>query len=212
MQHHRRGYNNIPSFLQRTAPIAHSLCEGWTPHDLHILVTAPFCCDRTSRAAYEQTFAPWQQVTIEFTCHDHSIIACSRHIYVWCCSSRTSCWWWITQSTQHHWKGCNTSLQRDDCIPNKLVTMSVAKGRASPPWKNFLPFWKMSWTYCMHNHCFRACYRCKIWASLRKLFALPWCPKLVTGLRVKCCLVTTVSFATQLSLFTIAFFRFNIKF
>ena len=42
-QHYRRGCNNIPSFLQRTAPIARSLCEGWTPHDLHILVTAPFC-------------------------------------------------------------------------------------------------------------------------------------------------------------------------
>ena len=35
-----------PSFLQRTTLIAHSLCEGWTPHDLGILVTAPFCCDR----------------------------------------------------------------------------------------------------------------------------------------------------------------------
>jgi len=42
-QHHQRGCNNIPSFLQWTAPIARSLCEGWTPHDLHILVTAPFC-------------------------------------------------------------------------------------------------------------------------------------------------------------------------
>jgi len=42
-QHRQRGCNNIPSFLQWTTPIAHSLCEGWTPHDLHILVTAPFC-------------------------------------------------------------------------------------------------------------------------------------------------------------------------
>ena len=46
--------------------------------------------------------------TIEFTCHDHSIIACSRHIYVWCCSSHTSRSWWITQSTQHHRRGCNS--------------------------------------------------------------------------------------------------------
>ena len=45
-EHHRRGCNNIPSFLQRTTLIARSLCEGWTRHDLHILVTAPFCCDR----------------------------------------------------------------------------------------------------------------------------------------------------------------------
>jgi len=108
-QHRRRGCNNIPSFLQWTAPIACSLCEGWTPHDLHILVTAPFCCDRKSRAAYAQSFALWQQATIEFTCHDHSIVACLCHIYVWCCSSRTSCSWWITQSTQHHQRGCNNA-------------------------------------------------------------------------------------------------------
>ena len=43
-QCHRRGCNNIPSFLQRTAPIARSLCEGWTRHNVHILVTAPLCC------------------------------------------------------------------------------------------------------------------------------------------------------------------------
>ena len=77
-----------------------------------------------------------------------------------------------------------SSLQCDVCIPSHLATMSVTKGRASTRLKNFLPFWKMSWTYPMHNHCFHACYRCKIWASLRKLFASPWCPKLVTGLLV----------------------------
>ena len=58
------------------------LCEGWTPHDLQILATAPCCCDRKSRAACAQSFASWQQETIEFTCHDHSVIACSRHIYL----------------------------------------------------------------------------------------------------------------------------------
>ena len=42
-QRHRRGCNNIPSFLQRTAPIARSICEGFTQHDLNILVTAPLC-------------------------------------------------------------------------------------------------------------------------------------------------------------------------
>jgi len=30
------------------------------------------CCDGKSRAAYAQSFALWQQATIEFTCHDHS--------------------------------------------------------------------------------------------------------------------------------------------
>ena len=28
-----------------------------------------------------QSFAPWQQATIEITRQDHSIIACSRHMY-----------------------------------------------------------------------------------------------------------------------------------
>jgi len=115
-QHHRRGCNNIPSFLQRTTPIARSLCEGQTPHDLHILVTAPFCCDRKSRAARVQSFAPWQQATREITRRDHSIIACSRHIHIYFCSSRTSRSWWITQPTQHHRRGCSNSLASCGCI------------------------------------------------------------------------------------------------
>ena len=51
----------------------------------------------------------------EFTCHVHSIVACSRHIYVWCYSSRTSRSWWITQSTQHHRSGCNTTCKATKC-------------------------------------------------------------------------------------------------
>jgi len=53
-QRQQRGCNNIPSFLQQTAPIACSFYEGFTQHDLHILVTAPFCCDRKARAACVQ--------------------------------------------------------------------------------------------------------------------------------------------------------------
>ena len=41
-----------------------------------------YCCDRKSRAAYAQSFALWQQATIELTCRNHSIIACSHHIYM----------------------------------------------------------------------------------------------------------------------------------
>jgi len=47
-----------------------------------LVVLRWLCCDRKSRAAYAQSFALWQQATIEFTCHDHSVIACSRHIYM----------------------------------------------------------------------------------------------------------------------------------
>jgi len=45
-------------------------------------ITFVYCCDQKARAAYAQSFALWQQATIEFTCHDHSIFACSCHIYV----------------------------------------------------------------------------------------------------------------------------------
>jgi len=47
-------------------------------------------------------------ISAELPRHDHSIIACSRHIYVWCYSSRTYRSWWMTQSAQHHRRGCNT--------------------------------------------------------------------------------------------------------
>ena len=40
------------------------------------------CCDRKVQAASAQSFTLWRQATIEITCHDHSIIACSRHIYL----------------------------------------------------------------------------------------------------------------------------------
>jgi len=68
-------------FLRRTALIACSLCKGRTRHELHILVAAPFCCDWKSRVACAQSFALWQQATIEITRRDHSI-ACSRHIHI----------------------------------------------------------------------------------------------------------------------------------
>jgi len=63
----------------------------------------------------------------------------------------------------------------------------------------------------MHNHCFRTRFRCKIWASLRNFFAPPGVPSWLGVCCGDCCLVTSVSYATQLSLFTMKFFRFNIK-
>jgi len=80
-QRQESGCNSIPSFSQRTEPITHSFCEGFTQHDLHILVTA-FCCDRKARVACAQSFALWQQSTIEIMRRNHSFIACSRHIYI----------------------------------------------------------------------------------------------------------------------------------
>ena len=64
----------------------------------------------TLRARYCYVQSLTSLVSPEITRHDHSIIACSRHIYQWCCSSRTSRSWWITHSTQHHRRGCDAIL------------------------------------------------------------------------------------------------------
>ena len=43
-------------------------------------------CDRKSRAACAQSFALWQQATIEITRRNHSIAVCSGHVYIlWHC-------------------------------------------------------------------------------------------------------------------------------
>jgi len=39
------------------------------------------CCDRKSRAACVQSFAPWQQATIDIMLTISLTIACSRYIY-----------------------------------------------------------------------------------------------------------------------------------
>jgi len=39
------------------------------------------CCDRKSRAACAQSFAPWQQATIEIMLAISLSIACSRYTY-----------------------------------------------------------------------------------------------------------------------------------
>jgi len=92
---HKPSVENIaPDAFSPVCSSLHSVAELRFLHDsLGHPGFSKFCCDRKSRAAYAQSFALWQQATIEFTCHDHSIIACSRHMYVWCCSSRTSRSW-----------------------------------------------------------------------------------------------------------------------
>jgi len=65
----------------------------------------------TLRARYCYVQSLTSLVSPEITRHDHSMIACSRHVYVWCYSSCTSRSWWITQSTQHHRRGCNSTYK-----------------------------------------------------------------------------------------------------
>jgi len=54
--------------------------KAWTRYDLHILVSAPFCCVRKSRVACAQSFAPWHQATIEIMPAISLTIACSHYI------------------------------------------------------------------------------------------------------------------------------------
>jgi len=67
------------------------------------------CCDRKSRAACAQSFAPWQQATIQSMCRNLSyycLLAPPIHIFVFRPHPVRGDWW-ITQSTQHHRRGCN---------------------------------------------------------------------------------------------------------
>jgi len=57
---------------------SHVLWEGCTWHDLHILITPPFCCDQKARAARAQSFTLWQQRTIEIT-----LLLRVRATYIW---------------------------------------------------------------------------------------------------------------------------------
>jgi len=84
MQRQLRRCNNIVSFLQRTATIARSFCEGCRPtwYHLHILVKAPLCCDWKGRAASAQSFTLWHQATIKISRRAHLIYACSCHMGV----------------------------------------------------------------------------------------------------------------------------------
>ena len=92
------GHNTILLRSDIPSGICAKLRKQWNSHAMITLRVR--CC-------YVQSLT--SLVSPEITRHDHSIIACSRHIYEWCCSSRTSRSWWITHSTQHHRRGCNTS-------------------------------------------------------------------------------------------------------
>ena len=113
------------------------------------------CCDRKSRAAYAQSFALRQQATIEFTCHDHSTIAYLRHIYVWCCSSRTSHSWWITQSTQHHRRSCNTAIALHSGrwkITETFIRNNCVKKISSENWGFPSKSPVLIWFSCLQNN------------------------------------------------------------
>ena len=76
-QCHRRGCNNIASFLHephRSHIFLWRLHTLWPPQ--HILVTAPFCCGRKSRGACAQSFA-----LAASNNRDHA----PQSIYYWLC-------------------------------------------------------------------------------------------------------------------------------
>jgi len=84
------------------------LCEGWTQHNLHILVTAPFYCDRKSprgMCAKLCTVAGSNKSSCAW-----SLLLLVRATCIYYCSSRTSRLWWIAQSMQRHQRGCNTTI------------------------------------------------------------------------------------------------------
>jgi len=92
-QRQRRGCNNIPSFLQRTAPIARSFCEGF----------------HTARPSYpgHSTISLQSECPSGMCAKFHTVAGSSNrdhprdhsHIYR-CCSSRTFRSWWTAHSAE----------------------------------------------------------------------------------------------------------------
>jgi len=63
---HTHGFFVLGNSFSRRLPDLQVRVESAYPS------SATACCDRKSRAACAQSFALWQQATIEITCHDHS--------------------------------------------------------------------------------------------------------------------------------------------
>jgi len=74
------GFKGVKKFRRK---LMFLVCkENWTYRQgWHILTFQYTVAIGKAWAACLQSFALWQQATIEFTCHDHSI-ACSRHVYI----------------------------------------------------------------------------------------------------------------------------------
>jgi len=51
------------------------------------------------------------------------LVLLARATFIMVLSSHTSCSWWITQSTQHHWRGCNSIVNSCVLNSNKLYTV-----------------------------------------------------------------------------------------
>jgi len=76
--HHRKDYDE-----QKAVVVAYTSLSGGANYTRNMLVYENISLVyAVLRSESEQSFTLWQQATIEITCHDHSIIACSRRIYM----------------------------------------------------------------------------------------------------------------------------------
>ena len=122
------------------------------------------CCDRKSRAAYAQSFALWQQGTIVFTSHDHSIIAYDAHLHPTFLIDRFKCLWLFINL---HF---SSIIQRSSTMETKC---------SGCPWiasvfacqKYCFCVVKNMWTMCTHQ----AEKRKKCWGSILLFSRLDMC-------------------------------------
>jgi len=88
-----------------------------------------------ARAASAQSFALWHHATVETMRRNLSYYCLfAPRIYI-CCSSHTPRSWWITHSTQHYWRGCN----------------STNFNASTKRWLQAFCFDCMEWSIVMHN-------------------------------------------------------------
>jgi len=74
--------SNFSPFVPKSAERFSALVEHFCFGGICVAIVVERVGDRKARAASAQSFTLWQQATMEITCHDHPIIACSRHVYM----------------------------------------------------------------------------------------------------------------------------------
>jgi len=112
------GCNNIRSFLQQTALIARSLCEGCNWHGFHILVTAPFFYNQKAREPVHKTShcGSKQQSRSHITI---TLLTLVRAKYG-CYSLRLSRSWWIAHSMKANQEVATVPCTEQDSRTNDV--------------------------------------------------------------------------------------------
>jgi len=138
-QHHRRGCNNIPLLFTTN----HTDCTFFVWRLKSARSSHPGHSTILLRSEIPIGMRAKLRTVAASNNRDHArnlsyYCLLGLHIW-WCYSSRTSCSWWITQSTQHHRRGCNNSNGSASC--DEICAFHWFLAPALIGWLRDIPWW-----------------------------------------------------------------------